>query len=153
MVAYVHCIVLLLLQGVGDGCQPLMSFHLGKGEIREARTARNIAYVVALTLSAVYMAVAFSVRDIVSPLFGASDDAAQIVRHALPIFAVGAPAIAVCRITTSYFYSIRRNTFSYLLVYGELVVLFLRCSSSCRRFWGWMGYGCPRRRRRRRWRW
>lgn len=125
VVAYVHCIVLLLLQGVGDGCQPLMSFHLGKGEIREARTARNIAYVVALTLSAVYMAVAFSVRDIVSPLFGASDDAAQIVRHALPIFAVGAPAIAVCRITTSYFYSIRRNTFSYLLVYGELVVLFL----------------------------
>lgn len=125
VVAYVHCIVLLLLQGVGDGCQPLISFHLGKGEIREARTARNIAYVVALTLSAVYMAVAFSVRDIVSPLFGASDDAAQIVRHALPIFAVGAPAIAVCRITTSYFYSIRRNTFSYLLVYGELVVLFL----------------------------
>ena len=38
---------------------------------------------------------------------------------------MGAPAIAVCRITTSYFYSIRRNGLSYLLVYGELVVLFL----------------------------
>lgn len=87
--------LLLYSGGAVIGCQPLISFHLGKGEIREARTARNIAYVVALTLSAVYMAVAFSVRDIVSPLFGASDDAAQIVRYALPIFAVGAPAIAV----------------------------------------------------------
>ncbi len=125
VVAYVHCIVLLLLQGVGDGCQPLISFHLGKGEAREARAARNIAYATALALSAVYVVIAFAVRDAVSPLFGASDAAAQIVRHALPVFAAGAPAIAVCRITTSYFYSIRRNGLSYLLVYGELVVLFL----------------------------
>ena len=44
---------------------------------------------------------------------------------AFPIFALGLIFTAFLRITTSYFYAIGKNLYSYLLVYGEPIILLL----------------------------
>ena len=70
-VSYAISVVLLLLQGVSDGCQPLVSREFGRDNARGARRVRNMAYVFALAVAAVCIAVMFIVRGGISKVFGA----------------------------------------------------------------------------------
>lgn len=125
VIAYVHCIIQYLLQGIGDGAQPLISFYFGEGESVKAGKIRNLAYLFSLLTAAVYLVCILFLRYFIPDFFGASQQAAGMIVDALPIFASGAFFIAFCRVTTSYFYSIHKNVFAYFLVYGEPVLLAL----------------------------
>ena len=50
-IAYGLTIVYLLMQGVGDGSQPLMSLHYGEGKTKEVDRVRNMAYATAWVLA------------------------------------------------------------------------------------------------------
>ncbi len=123
VIAYVNSIILLMFQGIGDGSQPLISFHFGKGEWREVRIIRKWAYLFAVIVAAIYLALIYLLRGSIPAFFGASDQAAEIVIQVLPLFAIGAAFVAVCRVTTSYFYAVRDNIPAYILVYGEPIIL------------------------------
>lgn len=127
VVSYVVAIIQLLLQGIGDGSQPLMSLYLGRGEAHHARHVRNLAYGFSAVMAAVCAAAVLLLREPIPSFFGASEQAAPLVVHSLPIFASGFLFIAFTRVTTSYFYATRQNALSYVLVYGEpaLLALFL----------------------------
>lgn len=43
-VSYICCVVQLLLQGVSDGCQPLLSLSYGQGKEEKTQQLRNLAY-------------------------------------------------------------------------------------------------------------
>ena len=124
VISYVVAIVQLLLQGIGDGSQPLMSFYLGIGKPKQARTVRNMAYLFAAVTALANMGILCLLRSAVSGFFGASSSAFPIVAESMPVFTAGFLFIAFCRTTTSYFYATKQNLFSYLLVYGEPVLLF-----------------------------
>lgn len=124
VISYVVAIVQLLLQGIGDGSQPLMSFYLGIGKPKQARTVRNMAYLFAAVTALANMGILCLLRSAVSGFFGASSAAFPIVAESMPVFTAGFLFIAFCRTTTSYFYATKQNLFSYLLVYGEPVLLF-----------------------------
>lgn len=125
VISYVHAIIVLLLQGVGDGSQPLMSYYLGKKELHHARIIRNFAYLFAGMIALVNLGCIFLLRNAIPIFFGASEETARMVSQVLPLFAFTALLISVCRVTTSYFYSIQENSYAYLLVYGEPIILFL----------------------------
>lgn len=126
--AYFQSMIQLLLQGVGDGSQPLVSLFLGKGEHQEAKKVRNMAYGFSLLVAFLNLAAVVLLKDSIPAFFGASDASASTASRMLPLFAAGALFSAFCRVTTSYFYSIRENRFSSLLVYGEPALLFLMLS-------------------------
>ena len=42
-IAYMICILYLILQGVGDGSQPLMSRYYGEGNLVRQKKVRNLA--------------------------------------------------------------------------------------------------------------
>lgn len=69
-ISYISSVVLLLLQGVSDGSQPLISLCYGKKEIRQAASYRNMAYRFALAVSAACMLVIFFSREHAAALFG-----------------------------------------------------------------------------------
>ena len=50
-IAYIICIIYLILQGVGDGSQPLLSRHYGKKNFDKLKSTRKLAYEFALFLS------------------------------------------------------------------------------------------------------
>lgn len=125
VVSYVVCIVQLLLQGVGDGCQPLISQAYGAGQERDMHTVRRMAYVTGGILAVVSMVVMYSLRGVIPGVFGVSDGLTQDVAQVLTIFLLGFVFVAFLRITIPYFYAVKRTLFACLLIYGEPILLCL----------------------------
>ena len=115
----------MLMQGVGDGSQPLMSRYYGEGKREEVRKVQNIAYISAVGLALISNAVLFFTRTSLGELFGASESTGRLVADILPVFLVGLIFYAFSRITTSGFYATENNIYSYLCVYAEPVLLLI----------------------------
>ena len=118
-ISYVVSIVYLLLQGVGDGSQPLISKYYGKGNIQEMLQIRRFAYEMAFAITIVCMVGLFVVRGSVGMLFGASSDACREVADYLPVFLAPLLFLSYVRVTTSYFYATEKAILSYVLVFAE----------------------------------
>lgn len=139
VISYAITVVQYLLQGVGDGSQPLISLCLGQGEFRQARAVRNLAYGLAAAVSVFNLWLLWVAREIIPTVFGASPETVETVSRVLIYFSIGALALSFCRVTTSYFYSIRANRFAYVMVYGEPVLLTLLLTACLPWLWGMEG--------------
>ena len=111
----------LLVQGVGDGCQPLVSRYFGQRDIRAVLQTRKLAYGTAAALAAACIATLYAARGLIGQLFGASAAAAECVAEAMPVFLCGYLFLAFSRVTTAVFYAAGKAGFSYALVYMEPV--------------------------------
>lgn len=125
VIEYVAVVNYALLQGIGDGSQPLISLFEAEGSIHLAKKIRNLAFAFALLTSLFTFAGMTLLRHVIPPFFGASQAAAPIITENLPLFGAGGIFLSFCRVSTSYFYAIRENKFAYFMVYGEPVLLFL----------------------------
>lgn len=123
VLSYVTMPVQLLMQGVGDGSQPLMSECAGRSDREGLRQLRRLAYGTALIVAAVCIAAVLTLRAQIAALFGASPQATDIIRDAFPYFAAGYVCIAFLRVTSALFYAAERNGCAYAIVYGEPIVL------------------------------
>ncbi len=123
VIMYVYCVDLLLLQGVGDGTQPLISEVHGEGNGQAVLKLRNYAYMAALAVAAVLFVVLFLCRNLIPEAFGAGEFTARESARILPYFAGSALFTAFSKITASYFYSMDRNIFAYAIVYGEVAAI------------------------------
>lgn len=120
-IGYITSILYLLLQGVGDGSQPLISQYYGEKDHSSVRATRKLAYLTATAITVVCMVGVYLARAKVGVLFGASPEANVGVMQYLPFFLATLLFLAFVRITTSYFYATEKNALSYLLVYAEPV--------------------------------
>lgn len=123
-ISYALSIVYMLLQGIGDGSQPLMSRYYGEGAVKEFCNVRCMAYSCAEVLAILNVLILFLGRFQIGRLFGASEDTLTETGNVLPMFLTGLVFLAFTRITTSGFYATEKNMFSYILVYAEPVLLF-----------------------------
>lgn len=127
-ISYVVCIACLLLQGVGDGSQPLISKHYGEGDMAAVKGICRMAYQTVFAITGVCMAGLFLARNSVGLLFGASPGANQEAARYLPLFLAAMLFVSYVRVTTSYFYATEKTGLSYALVFAEpgfQLVLFL----------------------------
>lgn len=118
-VSYILTIVYLVLQGVGDGLQPLMSQFYGAGKKEDLGQANRFAYLFALLLSLLSIVLLYVFRGNIGVIFGASATVTQEVADTLIIFLIAIPFIAINRVTTASFYATEKSTFAYLLTYIE----------------------------------
>lgn len=118
-IAYVICIIYLILQGVGDGCQPLLSQCYGEKNWAELMSVRKLAYGFAFALSLAGCVLMFLTRDSLGVLFGASTQVNREVAKIMPIFLVSVPFVAILRITTASFYATEKSVYSYILTFIE----------------------------------
>lgn len=118
-ISYVVCIAYLLLQGVGDGSQPLISRCYGENDITGMVRIRGLAYKTAYGITVACMAGLFLGRDLVGVLFGASAVACREVAFYLPFFLATLLFVSFVRVTTSYFYATEKTGLSYALVFAE----------------------------------
>lgn len=124
-IGYVISIIYLLLQGVGDGSQPLISEYYGKNDINAVKHIKKLAYRTANVITVLCMVGVFLARGKVGVLFGASADANVGVVRYLPYFLATLLFLSFVRITTSYFYATEKTILSYILVYAEPVFTLL----------------------------
>ena len=137
-IAYAITIVQMLLQGVGDGSQPLISRFYGEGKRREGDRVRLLAYGCAFALALLCCLLLFFLRGYIGPLFGSSENVSTDVAEVLPIFLIGLLFYAFSRIATAGFYATEKTGFSYLCVYSE-PALMLALLFVLPLFWGQAG--------------
>ncbi len=118
-IAYVICIIYLILQGVGDGCQPLLSQCYGAKNWEQLKWVRKLAYGFAFVLSVAGCAMMYFARGRLGILFGASDEVNLEIARIMPIFLVSVPFVAILRITTASFYATEKSVYSYVLTFIE----------------------------------
>ena len=124
-IGYVTSIIYLLLQGVGDGSQPLISRHYGENHAAAVKHTRGLAYWTAAVITLICMVSVFAARTKIGVLFGASADANMEVVQYIPYFLATLLFLAFVRITTSYFYATEKTVLSYILVYAEPICTLL----------------------------
>lgn len=128
-IAYVICIIYLILQGVGDGSQPLLSQYYGEKNFNKLKDTRKLAYKFAIFLSLVGCIIMYLTKGSLGILFGASNAVNVEIAKIIPIFLVSVPFVAILRITTASFYATEKSGFSYVLTFIEplfmLVLMFI----------------------------
>ena len=124
-VSYVIVIVYLILQGVGDGSQPLISKYYGEGKTQDLKYIQKIALVFALFLSALGILSLYLVRFEVGKLLGASDFVINYTGKVFPIFLIAIPFIGINRIITAGFYASEKSIYSYILTYIEPILMLI----------------------------
>ena len=122
-VSYVSCEALQLLQGVSDGCQPLMSRSFGENDEAGAKRVRNYGFVLAAVTALVCCVALFLVRNHIAGLFGASEEVSAQVANILPLFSIGYLFASVSRMTSAYFYATNKTGRAYILIFGEPAAL------------------------------
>ncbi len=125
VISYTACVIQMLIQGVGDGSQPLISKHYGQGDVDGVRRFRNTNYLIAVSIGILGLAAMFVFREQIPHLFGASGEAASLIAWALPIFSVVSVSLGITHASTSYFYAVDDARASSIIVYGEAVLVVL----------------------------
>lgn len=126
VIAYVAYAIQALIQGVGDGSQPLISQCQGAGRLEDARRVRNTNYVVALSIGALGFVLLCALRFQIPLWFGASAAAASMAAFAMPLLASAYALYGFTHVSMAYFYATDNAQSSSVLVYGEaaLVAIF-----------------------------
>ena len=122
-IAYVICIIYLILQGVGDGSQPLISQCYGEKNWDDLKFVRKLAYGFAFALSVVGCIIMYVTRGSLGVLFGASGAVNSEIARIMPVFLVSVPFVAILRITTASFYATEKSAFSYILTFIEPIFM------------------------------
>ncbi len=125
VVNYVTCVVQYLMQGVGDGSQPLISTYYGEGDMKKVKTSVAMSYLTALITSFICLPAVYLLRYAIPQMFGSSPSVAEDAAHVLSLFVWSFPCIAIMRVSTAYFYATKSNLFAYILIYSEPISLAL----------------------------
>lgn len=134
VVSYTACVIQMLIQGVGDGSQPLISKHYGAGDADGVRRFRNTNYVITISLGVLGLAAMYLLRNQVPLLFGASAETAGLIAYALPIFSTAYVFYGFTHASTSYFYAVDDAKASNAIVYGEALLVVLIVFGAARLF-------------------
>ena len=118
-IAYVICIIYLILQGVGDGSQPLISQCYGEKNWSDLKYVRKLAFGFAFALSAFGCIIMYVTKGSLGVLFGASGEVNAEISRIMPVFLVSVPFVAILRITTASFYATEKSAYSYILTFIE----------------------------------
>ena len=125
VVSYTACVIQMLIQGVGDGSQPLISKHYGAGDFEGVRRFRNTNYLITISLGALGLLTMYLLRHQVPLLYGSSAETAAIVAYALPIFSTAYVFYGFTHASTSYFYAVDDARASNAIVYSEAILVVL----------------------------
>ena len=122
-ISYITYTVMALLQGISDGCQPLVSLFYGKGEDKESKSIYKMSRNFSVAIGVLFMILVIWKGRWVVRIFGSSPEVTQYVLDVLPIFLTGMAFSGLSRAAISYFYATEKNTRAYILIYGEAILL------------------------------
>ena len=122
-ISYITYTVMLLLQGISDGCQPLVSLFYGKGEEKDAEKIYKMSRNFSIFVGILFMIFVLWQGQMVVSIFGSSPRVTEYVLEILPVFLLGMAFSGISRAVISYFYATEKNIKAYILIYGEAILL------------------------------
>ena len=125
VISYVIAMANLLMQGIGDGVQPLIGRAYGSGEATSLNGLQKRAFALGISTAAVCMLAFFASAGIIPTVFGASETVAMQYKEVLPYFLSGLLFVPVFKITSCYLYATGKIKLAYLLIYLEPILIAL----------------------------
>ncbi len=125
VLAYIISFMELLVQGIGDGSQPLLSLSKGKGDEKSLKRYTQWTFSLGIGFGIAGAVIFMLVRDVLPVFYGTSPKAAAYIIYATPAFALVMALYGLTKPAVSYFYATNRVVRSTLLVYGEIVLTLL----------------------------
>ncbi len=125
VLAYIISFMELLVQGIGDGSQPLLSLSQGRGDRKSLKIYAGWTFTLGIAFGVLGAAAFMLMRSEIPLLYGTSGTAASYIVHAAPAFALVMALYGLNKPAVSYFYATHQVACSSLLVYGEIVLTLL----------------------------
>ncbi|MBS4785554.1 MAG: hypothetical protein KH009_05525 [Clostridiales bacterium] len=139
VISYIISIATLLMQGIGDGVQPLLSRAYGSEESAALSSLKKRAYGLAFFTCILCIGVFHASTALVPVVFGASPEVALMYREVLPYFLISLLFLPLVKVTGCCLYATNQIRLSYLLIYMEPVTVALLAGGILPLFWGIQG--------------
>lgn len=124
LISYVYYIAQLLMQGIGEGLQPLISRAIGLHKMNEAQKYLKIGLIFTIVFGSMLTILLISKQSLFPTLFGTSYEVGKDFLLIFPLFAYTCIFIGIIKTITAYFYAAKQNRYAYLLIFLEpLLVL------------------------------
>lgn len=123
---FIAC-ALLLLQGIGEGLQPLFSLHQGAGDHRALARLRHQGLLLAMGCSLLFWLISLPAAGLLPRFFGASAATARVMGRAMPLLCMAFPLLGLVKYFTAYYYACGESRRATLLVYGDPVLFTPAC--------------------------
>ncbi|WP_461811949.1 MATE family efflux transporter [Faecalimonas sp.] len=144
VVSYVLSTIQLLLQGIGDGVQPLFSFYYGGKKEKEVSWLYRHAFWISVVASIFFTVIVYVYAGELAKLFGIQEGLREPCVEAIRFTSFAFGTLGIARLTCSYFYATGNHIISTILVYIEpclLLPLFLQILTMTFKMTGvWMAY-------------
>ncbi|MCM1127553.1 MAG: MATE family efflux transporter [Lachnospiraceae bacterium] len=122
VLAYIISFMELLVQGIGDGSQPLLSLSEGSGDRKALKTYAKWTFLLGIGFGIAGAVVFFLSRNFLPRLYGTSPAAARYIIHAAPAFSLIMALYGLTKPAVSYLYATHKEVRSAVLVYGEILL-------------------------------
>lgn len=125
VLAYIISFMELLVQGIGDGPQPLLSLCKGSGDKKSLKTYAKWTFSLAIGFAVAGAVLFILARNVIPSFYGTSSKAAAYIVYATPLFALVMALYGLTKPSVSYLYATHEVVHSSLLVYGEIILTLL----------------------------
>ncbi len=125
VLAYIISFMELLVQGIGDGSQPLLSLSEGQKDEKSLKLYTRWTFALGIGFGLIGAVLFLLAKDVIPVFYGTSQKAAEYIVYATPAFALVTALYGLTKPAVSYFYATHRVVRSSLLVYGEIVLTLL----------------------------
>ena len=123
VVIYILTAIQLLLQGIGDGVQPLFSFYYGAKKEKELHWIYRHAFALSIIVSVTSTFLTVRFAGALSDTFGIVPEIRDMCITAITIVAFSYTTLGISRLTCSFFYATGKSLVSTILVYIEPCLL------------------------------
>jgi putative MATE family efflux protein len=127
VVSYILSTCQLLLQGIGDGSQPLISYHYGANHDKEVHTFRKWTNVTSLIIGFTLMVAMILFTKEIPIIFGVSQKTTLLLYSALPLCALSLPFYSISRVSSSFFYATKKSFYATVMIYSEVLIILPLC--------------------------
>lgn len=122
VLAYIISFMELLVQGIGDGSQPLFSLSIGSNDQKALKTYAKWTFSLGICFGVAGAVLFFLSRNLLPVLYGTSETAARYIICATPAFSLVMALYGLTKPAVSYLYATHKVVRSTILVYGEIVL-------------------------------
>lgn len=126
-ISYAVCPLRLLLEGIGEGMQPLNSFYHGARLWESEKRTLRLGIITAITAGILEFILLTAASPLVPVIFGVSSGLYKSVIEGTKIFAFVFPFLGIERVAISYFYSTGKAKFAAMLIYGDTFLVMPLC--------------------------
>ncbi len=123
VISYVLSIIQLVIQGISEGSQPLLSYNFGAGNRALVSKTARLTFSINISMGILGAALLIIFSKNIAVLYNTGVETTQILLSAIPFFAAAMPLYGFSRTSADYLYAINRPYAASTMVYSEGLLL------------------------------